>query len=122
MGWRYPLASLWIVTVVVCGMPALTADSPFKFTDKVELVTAEDAAILEQTIAFALDGQPDGYVTQWQNPLTGSNGTLEVVTTHQGGDEYCRDLRLVQHAKGYTEQTSLRFCRQADNSWAMHSP
>jgi len=88
----------------------------FTLSKNVDMLTKEDAALFHDMVELALDSQPDGYVLSWENPESGANGTLQIANT-DSSDAYCREVALVRHAKGVTEQSSMQFCRQADNQW-----
>ncbi|MDH3695025.1 MAG: RT0821/Lpp0805 family surface protein [Gammaproteobacteria bacterium] len=88
----------------------------FTLSKNIDLLTEKDAALFHDMVELALDSQPDGYVLSWENPESGANGTLQIAGT-DNSDAYCREVALVRHAKGVTEQSSMQFCRQANNQW-----
>ncbi len=109
------LASLWLAA-------AQADELQFLLSEKVDLLSEQDNAMFSDMVELALDSQPDGYILSWGNPESGANGTLQIVSTDNDSEEYCRRIALVRHAKGFTEQSSMRFCRQADNTWTKKSP
>ncbi len=105
----------------VCWSFLHAEELQFTLSKNVDLMSEDDAAIFHSMVELALDSQPDGYVLSWENPESGANGTLQIANT-DNSDAYCREVALVRHAKGVTEQSSMRFCRQTDNTWTKKSP
>lgn len=121
---RYVHNSMLILILSVVGFwPRLYAgDVPFTPNEQLGLLTEEDATMFESMVELALDSEPDGHVLSWENPVTTANGTLQITSTDEDGDRYCRDVALVRYARGHTEQWSLLYCRLADNTWVLDRP
>jgi surface antigen len=85
-------------------------DSPIAWMDDT------DEAILHETIEAVL-AAPDGTVTDWMNPETGSKGRVQVTDTDQDFGTTCRRLRMRNEASGRKGRGNYRLCLSKDGQW-----
>jgi len=85
-------------------------DSPIAWMDDA------DEAILHETIEAVL-AAPDGTVTDWMNPETGSKGRVQVTDTDQDFGTTCRRLRMRNEASGRKGGGNYRLCLSKDGQW-----
>lgn len=105
-----------MILVIVSWSPLQAEELQFTLSKNVNLLTEDDAAMFHSMVELALDSQPDGYVLSWENPASGANGTLQIAST-ENNEAYCREIALVRHAKGVTEQSAMQFCCEPNNQW-----
>ena len=84
--------------------------SPFAWMDDT------DRKIMRATLE-AVVLAPDGTVTDWLNPDTGSRGRIKVLDTHKDLRTTCRNIRLRTETKARESDAELRMCLAADGSW-----
>jgi surface antigen len=76
-----------------------------------------DKEILSQTLQVALNESADGESLRWSNPDSGSEGTIEVLDTHEDYGTTCRTVRTHSTASGREGGGVYRLCRADDDSW-----
>jgi len=76
-----------------------------------------DKAYHGQTYQHALEKNPSGQVSTWENPDSGNSGRIMPTRTVQRGDEFCREFTQTIIIGGQEEQAFGLACRQPDGSW-----
>lgn len=79
-----------------------------------------DRMYMENNTQSALESNPTGVTSTWQNPDSGHSGTTTPVQTYrtaQGMD--CREFENTVTVDGRTETATGRACRQADGTWKL---
>jgi len=74
----------------------------------------------QQILVAAVDDlleQPDDTVTDWSNPDTDAHGRLKVFDTHEDYGTTCRNMKMLNEAKGRREGAVVRLCKAEDGSW-----
>jgi surface antigen len=67
---------------------------------------------------LALESSRTGQSTGWQNPDSGTSGTIPPTRTSQTGTgAYCREFQQTIVVGGETHQAFGTACRQPDGSW-----
>jgi surface antigen len=70
----------------------------------------------------ALEYQPSGRPSSWNNPDTGHSGTVMPVRTWQQEDgTYCRDFTQSIVVEGRVEEATGTACRNSDGTWRIAS-
>jgi L-rhamnose isomerase len=79
---------------------------------------ARDAAIAEATLKRALETQVSGTPVRWDNPDSGTTGTVKPIRTFKNhNDQFCREYERVETTGGRTESVSGIACRGDDGAW-----
>ncbi len=66
----------------------------------------------------ALESQPAGTTTSWQNPDANTSGSITPTTTYQRSDgAYCREFEQTVTIDGRYETATGTACRQPDGTW-----
>lgn len=77
-----------------------------------------DRISAERSTYDALETNPDGQRSSWQNPNTGHSGYTKPVRTWQtASGTYCRDYQTSVVIDGQTESATGTACRQEDGTW-----
>ena len=80
-----------------------------------DYVDRQKAGKAEQT---ALEKNPSGVATSWQNPDTGNSGRVTPKSATQlASGEYCREYEHEIVVDGRTEIAKGTACRQTDGNW-----
>ncbi len=88
---------------------------------RLEAAREGDRALIQQTIATALEKHLSGVPVAWRNPQTGSHGQVEPIRTFRNASgqwcrEYLLDAELVFGADGHEVRRAVA-CREADGQW-----
>jgi surface antigen len=76
----------------------------------------------EQTAVRALERNPDGQRSTWQNPNTGASGYTEPVRTYETANGTpCREYQTTVIIDGRSETATGTACRQSDGTWRITS-
>lgn len=76
----------------------------------------------ERTATRALEHNPDGQRSAWQNPNTGASGYTEPVRTYETVDGTpCREYQTTVIIDGRSETATGTACRQSDGTWRITS-
>jgi surface antigen len=76
-----------------------------------------DKQILSDTFNAALNEVEDGESVAWRNPDSGSEGTIEILDTHEDYGTTCRTVRTATKAGGREGGGIYRLCRADDETW-----
>lgn len=76
-----------------------------------------DIAYYEQVSQSALETSKTGVTTQWQNPDTGTHGTITPVRTYPQGDTHCREYQQTIMVGGKQVDGYGTACRRPDGAW-----
>ena len=72
----------------------------------------------ERTATTALESNPKGQASSWQNPDSGNSGTITPTrTTYADSGEPCREYQQTVTIGGNTETAYGTACRNADGTW-----
>jgi len=80
-------------------------------------MTDEDRELLTKAMDDILNNESDGSQTEWNNPDTGSRGTLKVAGTHEDFGTTCRLIRMSNTATEITRGGDFRLCRDDEGEW-----
>ncbi len=81
-----------------------------------------DQMRVEQTAHQALERNPDGQYSNWQNPNTGNSGYTVPTSTYQTAPgRYCREYQTAVVIDGRTQSAHGTACRQPDGTWEITS-
>ncbi|MGI9343352.1 MAG: RT0821/Lpp0805 family surface protein [Gammaproteobacteria bacterium] len=76
-----------------------------------------DKQILTETFNKALAEVEDGESVAWRNPDSGSEGTIEILDTHEDYGTTCRTVRTATSAGGRDGGGIYRLCLADDETW-----
>ena len=77
-----------------------------------------DQVYARRTAQGALESNPVGQASTWNNPDSGHSGTVTPVKTYQTAQgEQCREYQQTVTIGGRTETAYGRACRQPDGNW-----
>lgn len=87
-----------------------------------ESLDCKDRQFHAQTTHEALEYQPSGRPSSWNNPDSGHAGSVTPVRTWQrDSGQYCRDYTQSIIIEGRVEEARGTACRQDDGSWQIVS-
>ncbi|MFQ5956083.1 MAG: RT0821/Lpp0805 family surface protein, partial [Kiloniellales bacterium] len=94
--------------------------SLFAATEVGQKIQRSDHLYAERAGQESLEYYRSGIRSAWQNPDTGSAGTITPMRTFQRADgTYCRDFEQLVIAGGVTGRVSGTACRQPDTTWRL---
>ncbi len=76
-----------------------------------------DQAMAEQSAQRALEYNPDGQASSWDNPNTGHSGYTTPTNTYQQSGTNCREYQTAVVIDGRTQTAVGTACRQPDGTW-----
>lgn len=81
-----------------------------------------DRLKVQHSTAKALESQPSGTSSGWNNPDSGNSGQTTPTRTFQRDDgSYCREFTQTINVGGQTEEAYGTACRQPDGTWKIVS-
>jgi len=96
---------------------ALAQNIEFLHRGPIAYMDEVDKQILSETFNAALSSAEDGESVKWTNPDSGSNGTIEVLDTHEDYGTTCRTVRTHSEAGGREGGGIYRLCLADDETW-----
>ena len=90
---------------------------------QLEALRAMDRSLIERTVNEVLEKQLSGTVVDWQNPNSGSHGTVTPIRTYRSeAGQWCREyVQVTQTPDGRTESHRAIACRETDGAWRMRA-
>ena len=80
----------------------------------------QDQAYHVDTTQNALEYQPTGQTSTWQNPDSGHSGAVTPTKTYTVNDGTpCREFTQTINVDGQAEEVTATACRQEDGTWQM---
>ncbi len=76
-----------------------------------------DRDMAERSAQDALEYNPDGRASGWDNPNTGHAGSTTPTTTYEDAGAYCREYETAVVIDGRSETAVGTACRQSDGTW-----
>ena len=119
----YP-AYLLMVTVLL-PVPVLAGNYSFLEYDPVAHFNKEDWRIWDEVAGKALDENPDGVTTRWENPKSGASGTITPLSTYEGDKgQRCRQVRTVDETRSprLKNRWTLKICQDEQGKWVFDTP
>ncbi len=81
-----------------------------------------DQQAAEQSAHYALENNPSGQASTWQNPDSGHSGYTTPTRTYQtSSGQYCREYETAIVIDGKTQKAHGTACREPDGSWQIVS-
>lgn len=105
-----------LLAVALCNA-ALAQNIEFLHRGPIAYMDEVDKQILTDTFNAALGNAEDGEKVQWSNPDSGSQGTIEVLDTHEDYGTTCRTVRTHSEAGGREGGGVYRLCLADDDTW-----
>ena len=115
---HFRIGLLLSISLLGWAAPAVLAQN-LGFLSKAPIAEMNEAdqAMLRAAVNEALNDRPDGETLEWQNPDTGTGGTITVVDTHADYGTTCRTIRTATEAGGRSGAGIYRLCRAEDQTW-----
>jgi surface antigen len=110
---------LWLPASALAGNYSFLRHDPVAYFNK------EDWRIADQAYRKALDENPDGATTSWENPKSGVSGTITPIRTYRGKDgQTCRKVRSVDRTRVPKRQNqwTLDICQDGEGKWVFDTP
>lgn len=80
----------------------------------------QDQQYHQETTQNALETQPTGQASNWQNPDSGHAGEVTPTKTYTASDgKPCREFTQTIYVEGEAEEVKATACRQQDGTWEM---
>ena len=113
--WRSVLP--WVV-MALAGMPPATSFAQAGWRDILPPMTDQDFELAARTARDEMTGRSIGTRLQWQNPDSGSQGSVELMDRFERDQRECRPVRhdVKVPTSGPWSQT-VTICRQPDGNW-----
>lgn len=80
-----------------------------------------DQAYLRNTNQQALEYNPVGTASSWNNPDSGNYGSITPTRTYETAGQYCREYNQTINVGGQQQSGYGTACRQPDGSWQIQS-
>ncbi len=109
------LAMLFAFSVIA---PA-AAQQKFGFLGESLDLNEVDVELQRQTVRNALDNDPDGKLSAWNNPESGHSGRVQPTSSYELDGLKCRDFKL-EIVGARSRQLVLAACKQADGTWKLY--
>lgn len=109
-----------LATAMMLGLvaqPLLASNLRWLNYSPVRFFTDHDWAIATAAGRQALNETKDGETVSWENPKSGNFGSLTPLGTATKNGETCRQLRIVNNAKGMMGSSVYEFCQKQDGKW-----
>ncbi len=106
-----------ILTMV--ALPTLASNLDFLHDTPLSDFNEEDRRLFATAMTQALSEADDNETRKWSNPDTKSGGEITPLRTHSRGDTVCRDVSIVNRAKGRTEKSVYSYCRDGEGEWRL---
>jgi surface antigen len=78
-----------------------------------------DWEIMTTTAALALNDGAAGETFNWNNPETGNFGSLTALESVEIEGNQCRELQIINHARGLDGTSTRTLCRQSNGEWKL---
>ena len=111
---------LIVISTLLLGCattPTVAQNINFLHRGPVAYLDEVDKQILSDTVNTALNDAQDGESLAWQQPGSGSEGTIEVLDTHEDYGTTCRTVRTATSAGGRDGGGVYRLCLADDETW-----
>ena len=118
---KSPLGSMVAFVFLTGASIAWGFNLDFLAHDPLRYFTEEDDSMFEGVVLQALDNNPDGQASTWENPKTGASGSvtpLETFVDPQKGVT-CRRVEIVDQAKGMTQKETVVVCEDTGVGWKL---
>lgn len=105
--------------LAVVALPTVASNIDFLHDTPLSDFNKEDRKLFAAAMAQALSEAEDNETRKWSNPDTKSGGEITPLRTHTRGDTMCRDVSIVNSAKGRTEKSMYTYCREDEGAWRL---
>lgn len=109
-----------LATAMLIGLvaqPLLASNLRWLNYSPVRFFTDQDWEIATAAGRKALNETKDGETVSWENPKSGHFGSLTPLGTATRNGATCRQLRIVNNAKGMMGSSIYEFCQKPDGKW-----
>lgn len=87
----------------------------------IRFFTTEDIELMMSTMRTSLNDNDDGVTLDWENPETGSSGSVTPVATAIKNDMTCRKTQFINNAEGREGNSTFVFCKYPDDKWKIYT-
>ncbi len=122
--WRLAVPIAASIAAVLIGLSGAFFIAEYQVERSIARLEAHrvaDRALIEATIARALEEHLSGALVSWQNPESGSWGQVEPIRTFRNSrDQWCREyVHVVERKLGDQRKETRRAiaCRDSDGLW-----
>lgn len=112
-------ARVVMVILAIVSLPTVASNIDFLHDTPLSDFNDEDRKLFEAALTQALSEADDNEVRTWSNPETKCRGEITPLRTHSRMDTVCRDVAIVNTAKGRTEKSVYTYCRQGEEEWRL---
>ena len=115
-------AFITVLSLTSLQVSALNLDLNFTEESSLTALTDKDWEILKETAMKALDNSPDGSSHIWKNEQSGNTGVMTILSTDHNSAIPCRDAEFFNTAGGISSSTTVKVCKQDDDTWKATGP
>lgn len=101
----------------LAAQPLLGSNLRWLNDSAVRFFTERDWEIVTEAGRKALNEGKDGETVSWENPETGHSGSLTPLKTVTTNGATCRQLKVVNSARGTMADSIYEFCQEPDGRW-----
>ena len=109
-----------LLGILVVAMPAFGSNLDFLHDTPFSYFNDEDMKMFSSTLSRTLSEAPDNEVRTWSNPQTNSSGKIIPLNTKPKSDQVCRDVSIVNTARGRTNKGVYTYCRREGADWKIN--
>jgi len=108
--------------LVLTGLPALASNLGFLRDTPMSYFNDADMKLFRETLARTLSEGKDNEAHRWDNPKTKSSGEITPLKTETSPGKMCREVQIVNTAKGQTAKSVYTFCKEQGGDWKVALP
>lgn len=110
--------NLFVVSIalVICA-DAAAVNLNFMRNTPISRFDDTDLEIFQTATINALDNAADGHVASWENPDSGHNGQIFIISTDDSSGQTCRRIRIVNVAGNLNSNVHHNACLDDVAGW-----
>ena len=114
---RSSILSASLFLCIVLPLSANAMNLRFLKDAPIAKMNSADFGLMSKAADKALTDAKDNESINWQNPETGSRGTLTPLSTYKAHNTTCRKLKLFNEAGGVSASNEIDCCLAGDGKW-----
>jgi surface antigen len=99
------------------ALPALAVNFNFMRNSPISQFDEKDLEIFNTSVIEALDTAGDGETIRWENPDSGHNGQVFMLSSDESSGQLCRRIRLVNVAGSLNSNIHYNACKDDVAGW-----